>query len=103
MLPEWIETSDFEIGITPTAVDRFNTIIRERNLNRFFTLIRIYQRDDTQACVGLDHITDGIKHLYDRFRLVDEDLHMVVDERVMDFFLGKELDYDVVEDCFILW
>ena len=41
VLPEHLAVSDFDLNITPAAIDRFNMIINDNHL------IRVYKSDDT--------------------------------------------------------
>ena len=88
--PEWIPIEELDIKFTSSAISR---LIEIRKEDKKFTLIRLYIKDD-KLYLGFDEILDSIKHLFDMGMKLSDKLYLIVDERLVENFLEKTINYD---------
>jgi hypothetical protein len=88
--PEWIPLKELDIEFTSSSISR---LIEIREEDKKFTVVRLYLLGD-KLHLGFDEILDSIKHLFDMGMKLDNKLYLVIDERELEYFLGKIINYD---------
>jgi hypothetical protein len=91
--PEWIPIREVEIELTRSSIDRLLEVIEENQVSRKNLIIRLYSTGD-KLHIGLDQVKDSIKHLHDIGIEIDQELYLVIDERELENFLKKIINYD---------
>ena len=91
--PEWIPIREVEIELTRSSIDRLLEVIEENQVSKKNLIIRLYSTGE-KLHIGLDQVKDSIKHLHDIGIELDHGLHLVIDERELENFLGKIINYD---------
>lgn len=91
--PEWIPIREVEIELTRSSIDRLLEVIEENKVSKKNLIIRLYSTGE-KLHIGLDQVKDSIKHLYDIGIKLDHGLHLVIDERELENFLRKIINYD---------
>ena len=85
--PEWIPLKELPIKFTSSAITRLLEEGKERIVVRLYT-------NEEKLHVGLDQIQDSIRHLYDIGMKLDDRLYLLIDERQLDKFTEKNINYN---------
>ena len=91
--PEWIPIREVEIELTRSSIDRLLEVIEENQVSKKNLIIRLYSTGE-KLHIGLDQVKDSIKHLHDIGIEIDQELYLVIDERELENFLRKIINYD---------